>query len=68
MCVCAMVCAQPSTKISLAESERRAQSVGPSVFDLWVSLGAEPPRGGGRAGVLKNRKQKTEGGQGPHYD
>ena len=30
--------------------------------------GAEPPRGGGRAGVLKNRKQKTEGGQGPHYD
>ena len=39
--------------------------------DVFLSLGqwgAEPPRGGGRAGVLKNRKQKTEGGQGPHYD
>ena len=30
-------------------------------MDLW---GAEPLRGGGRAGVLKNRKQKTRGGPG----
>ena len=38
------------------------------VFSSLGQWGAEPPRGGGRAGVLKNRKQKTEGGQGPHYD
>ena len=37
---------------------------GPSVFNLSVSGGpSRLPRCGGRAGVFKNRKQKTRGGR-----
>ena len=42
----------------------RVVPLGPSVFDFSVSGGPSRLRGGGRAGVLKNRKQKTRGGPG----
>ena len=42
----------------------RAKCAGPSVFYFSVSGGPSRLRGGGRAGVLKNKKQKTRGGPG----
>ena len=48
-------------KITILHEILHTQLTRPSRFDLSLCGGAEAPRGGGRAGVLKNRKQKIRG-------